>query len=176
MVSTAQQIVIGEGVDACTIDEVARRSGVAKSTIYRHFANADELAISAVDEMIQETAAPDTGSFREDLRTIIVSFRAIVGHPSFLRLFANMLDRALRDPAYAELYRRAQGLRHQPIRLALQRGMARGEVDPSIDLDRAMYFVQGPFVGKRMVEHQDVTDEDIDVFLDLIAKALAPPT
>ena len=65
-------------------------------------------------------------------------------------------------------------MRHVPLRIAIQRGIARGEVDPEIDLDQAMYFVQGPFVAKRLVENDDVTDRDIDVFLDLIVRALAP--
>ena len=36
-------IVISDGVGAVTIEEVARRSGVAKTTIYRRYKNADDL-------------------------------------------------------------------------------------------------------------------------------------
>ncbi len=174
MIAAAQEVVTVDGVEACTIEEVARRSGVAKTTIYRHFADADELVIAAVSEMIQATVPPDTGSLQGDLRAVVLAFRSIVAHPTFRQLFATMLSRAITDPDYAELYRRAQELRHVPLRLALQRGLARGEVDPSIDLEQAMYFVQGPFVGKRMVDNVEVTDHDIDVFVDLITKALAP--
>ncbi len=60
------------------------------------------------------------------------------------------------------------------MRIAIQRGMARGEVDPNLDLERAMYFVQGPFVANRLVELAELSDADIDFFLDLILKALAP--
>ena len=85
-----------------------------------------------------------------------------------------MLSKALIDPEFAVLYRDLQEMRHAPLRVAIQRGMARGEVDPEIDLELAMYFVQGPFVAKRMVENEDISDREIDAFLDFIVRALAP--
>lgn len=174
MLTAAQDVIVRFGMDSCTIDEVARRSGVAKTTIYRHFRNADELSVSAIDELIGEIASPDTGALRTDLRAVVTGFRAIVSHESFRRLFVSMLKKSLDDPAFARVYERAQELRHAPLRRVLQRAMTRGEVDPSIDIEQAMYFVQGPFVAKRLVEHADLTDDDIDVFIELIVKALAP--
>ncbi len=40
MLAAAQRIIVDDGLDACTIDAVARESSVAKTTIYRHFKNA----------------------------------------------------------------------------------------------------------------------------------------
>ncbi len=174
MISAAQQIITECGIGACTIDEVARQSGVAKSTIYRHFANADELAVAAIDELIEVVATPDHGALRDDLREIVMAFRGVVRHDTFRQLFASMLSRAVDDPEFAEVYHHAQAMRHTPLRIAIQRGMARGEVDPGLDLELAMYFVQGPFVAKRFVELADLTDDEIEFFLDLIVKALAP--
>ena len=37
------QIAVDRGISGVTIEEVARRSGVAKTTIYRRYHNADEL-------------------------------------------------------------------------------------------------------------------------------------
>lgn len=174
LLAAAQEIIVQCGLDACTLEEVGRRSGVAKTTVYRHFRNLDDLMITAIDELIEDVATPDHGSLRADLETIVRAFTGIVKHQSFRQLFASMLGRALVDPEFEAVYRQAQEIRHAPLRIALQRGIARGEVDPEIDLEQAMYFVQGPFVAKRLVENDDVTDRDIDVFLDLIIKALAP--
>lgn len=174
MVAAAQQLITTEGIGACTIDAVARRSGVAKSTIYRHFANADELAVAAIDGLIAEVGTPDHGSLRADLRSIVTTFRDVVRHDSFRLMFVSMLSRAATDEAFASVYHTAQEMRHAPLRIAIQRGMARGEVDPNLDLERAMFFVQGPFVAKRLVELAELSDSEIDFFLDLILKALAP--
>lgn len=174
MLAAAQQIITADGIGACTIDEVARSSGVAKSTIYRHFCNADQLAVAAIGELIEVVATPDHGALRDDLRSIVVAFRQVVRHDTFRQLFASMLERATGDPEFAEIYHHAQEMRHAPLRIAIQRGMARGEVDPNLDLEQVMYFVQGPFVAKRLVELGDLSDADIEFFLDLIVKALAP--
>jgi len=85
-----------------------------------------------------------------------------------------MLTRAVNDTEFAEVYDRAQEARHVPLRIALQRGIARGEVDPAIDLETAMYVVQGPFVAKRLIESKDITDREVDAFLDLVVRALSP--
>ena len=174
MLGAAQDVLHTHGLDACTIEEIARRSGVAKTTIYRHFGSVDELALAAISEMIEEIEVPDLGSLRSDLRAVIDGFRSIVPQDVFRRLFASMLLRAVTDPEFARIHARAQESRHAPLRLAIQRGIARGEVDPDIDLDTAMYVVQGPFVAKRLIEAAELTDREVDAFLDVIVRALAP--
>jgi len=174
MLGAARQAMSEHGLDACTVEEVARRSGVAKTTIYRHFGTADDLAMAAVDDLIEEIATPDLGSLRDDLRSIVMGFRSVLRHDEFRRMFASMLTRAVNDTEFAEVYDRAQEARHVPLRIALQRGIARGEVDPAIDLETAMYVVQGPFVAKRLIESKDITDREVDAFLDLVVRALSP--
>lgn len=175
MLGAAQALMTEYGIGACTIEEIARHSGVAKTTIYRHFGSADEIAMAAIQEMIEEIVIPDLGSLRADLRAVVDAFRTIVAHDAFRRLFASMLGRAVSDPEFAKVYGQAQESRHIPLRIAIQRGIARGEVDPEIDIETAMYFVQGPFVAKRLIEIGDLTDREVDAFLDLIVRALAPP-
>lgn len=175
MLTAASTLMMEGGVEAVTADEVARRSGVAKSTMYRHFESIDDLVIAALDRMVGEVAAPDSGSLREDLRSVIMAFRDVIERSQFRCMFASMLMRSLDDPEFARVFRRAQEVRHAPLRQAIQRGIARGEVDPAIDVDQAMYFVQGPFIGKRLIEDDQLTEHDIEVFLDLVVKALAPP-
>lgn len=169
-----QDLITQRGLDACTVEEISHRSGVAKTTMYRHFASVDELALAAIGDMIEEIDVPDHGSLRADLGAVIHSFRCLVGHDAFRRLFASMLSRAVADPEFAHIYECAHESRHVPLRIALQRGIARGEVDPEIDLETALYFVQGPFVAKRLIETRDLTDHEVELFLDLIVRALAP--
>lgn len=174
MLRTTQELIAEHGLDACTLEEIARHSGVAKTTIYRHFGSVDELTMTAIGDMIEEIEVPDHGSLRADLRAVVGAFRSLVQQDEFRRLFASMLTRAVNDPEFARIYDQAQESRHVPLRIAIQRGMARGEVDPEIDIETAMYFVQGPFIAKRLIEIGELTDREIDAFLDLIVRALAP--
>jgi AcrR family transcriptional regulator len=173
MILATQELLMLHGLDV-TIDEVARRSGVAKTTIYRHFGSGDELLLASVADMIEEIEPPDTGSFRDDVRVVIGSFMRVAQVPALRQLFVSMLSRAIHDPEFADLYRDVKELRHTPLRVALQRGMARGEVDPDIDIELALQFVQGPFVAKRVIENEEMTEREVEVFLDLVVRALAP--
>jgi len=174
MIAASQELVTEHGIDACTVDEVARRSGVAKTTIYRHFRNADDLVMTAIAEMVEEIATPDHGSLRADVRAVVQGFRTVARHDSFRQVFAEMLVRSMHDEEFKRLYCAAQETRHAPLRRVLQRGIARGEVDPDIDVETAMYFVQGPFVAKRLIENEPLDDDEIEVFLDLVERALEP--
>ena len=174
MIAATQAVVAERGVDGFTVDEVARRSGVAKTTIYRHFASGDELVLTAIDDMIGDVEVPDTGSFRGDLRATVLQFLQLSADPSLRHFFVSLLHRSLADPEFAAIHRAVVSERHTPMRLALQRAMARGEVDPSIDIQLAIHLVQGPFVVKRLIENEDVTDDEVDLLVDLVAKALAP--
>ncbi len=174
MILAAQELVMLHGVDGISVDEVARRSGVAKTTIYRHFGSVDELLLAAVEEMIEEIEPPDTGSFRGDLRAVIGAFMRIAEVPALRHLFVSMLARAIDDPEFAALYHAVKEQRHLPLRAAIQRGIARGEVDPDIDIELALQFVQGPFVAKRVIENEEIAERELDVLIDLVTRAIAP--
>ena len=75
MLRAATDLVLDAGVDGFSVDEVARRSGVAKTTIYRHFPSAKELLVAALDRTMKAPPTPDTGSLREDLLEYLASVR-----------------------------------------------------------------------------------------------------
>src|SRR5215210_8686849 len=60
-------LVAEVGVERTTIDEIANRSGVAKTTIYRHFASKQVLVVEAVHACTHIPVVTDTGSLRDDL-------------------------------------------------------------------------------------------------------------
>lgn len=174
MLCAAHELMLERGVDAVSIDEVARRSGVAKTTIYRHFASGDELIMTALAEMIQAVPSPDTGTLRGDLRVTIEGFLAIARDERNRHLFVSLLNRANTDPQFRPLHRELLDQRLAPFRAALRRAVERGEVDESVDLELMVTLVQGPFVALRVIENESISDEQIDGLLDLIVRALAP--
>jgi AcrR family transcriptional regulator len=175
MLDTAHDIIVVDGLDACTVDEVARRSGVAKTTIYRHFKNADDLSIAAIECMADDVAVPDEGSLDADLRRLIAHFGELLRQPESRRMFVALLHRSLDDRDFERTLRRSREMEHGPLRLVLQRAIARGEVDPEIDLELAMQFVKGPFVTSFLVGgDEELTDADIESLITLVCRALAP--
>jgi len=175
MLEAAHDVIVEEGLDACTVDEVARRSGVAKTTIYRHFTNADDLAVAAIDRMAATVDIADTGALDSDLRLLVAAFDGLLRTPAARRTFVSLLHRALDDPQFERSFRRSREMEHAPLRRVLQRGIARGEIDPEIDLDVAIEFVKAPFVLRYLLGVEDtLADHDVDAVIELVCRALAP--
>ena len=161
LVAAAAQILATEGVGAVTAEEVARRSGVAKTTLYRHFGGTDALVFATVQANVAALSPPDTGTLRGDLAEIHRTYLKVARAQQSRELFVWMVARAIEDPANRELFRQARVQPRGPTVLALQRAMARGEVDPDLDIDLAMHVIQGPLISIRIVDDRDVSDEEL---------------
>lgn len=172
LLSTAAGMLVDEGVGAITAEEVARRSGVAKTTLYRHFGTMDALVFAVVQENVAAVDPPDTGSLRSDLAKIHRAYLQVASLHQSRELFVWMVARAIEDPGNQELFRRARVQPRGPTVIALQRAMARGEIDPSTNVEMAMHVIQGPLISMRIVDNSEVSDQDLDTMLDMTISAL----
>jgi AcrR family transcriptional regulator len=172
LITAALEIVATEGVGAVTADAVARRSGVAKTTLYRHFGSTDGLVFATVDESVTAQVPPDTGTLRGDLESIHRRYLDVAASRRSRELFAWMVAKSIESAEHRELFRRARVQPRGPTTVALQRAIARGEVDADIDVDMAMHMIQGPLISQRIVDDSDVSESDLARMLDLTIRAL----
>lgn len=150
------------GVDGATVEEIAARSGVAKSTIYRHFGTRAELLADAVRSCIVEQPTPDTGSLAEDLTQLFTRYDDSEETKRLNELFPMLLDASRRDPAIKEAMQSVIAERQRPMRTVLKLAQARGEIDPDLDPDIAVAILIGPFTYRRMVQDVDITDDFVE--------------
>jgi AcrR family transcriptional regulator len=172
MIECARDVIGTIGVHSCTVEEVAQRTGIAKTTIYRHFGGSDALVLAAVDGMVKTADVPDTGSLLGDLRVIIRRYLKIAQSPASRELFGWMLTRSMQDQEFAAKFRSVRVQPKGPTVIALQRAIARGEVNPTLDLNLAIHLIQGPFMSKRTVENEELTEEETETLLGQIVRAL----
>ena len=172
LLDAALSIVATEGVGSVTADAVARRSGVAKTTLYRHFGSTDGLVFAAVDDSVIAQVPPDTGSLRGDLESIHRRYLDVAASQQSRELFAWMVAKSIESAENRELFRRVRVQPRGPTTVALQRAIARGEVDADIDVDLAMHVIQGPLISQRIVDDSDVSESDLGRMLDMTVRAL----
>ena len=141
-----------------TVEAIAATSGVAKSTIYRHFGDRESLMVEAVRTCIVQVPTPDSGSLAEDVAVILGRYDA-PENQRVNRLFPLLLDAARRDPdmhaAMADLVTERQ----RPLRTVVQLAQLRGEVDPDLDIEYAMAILIGPLTYRRLVAGHELTDD-----------------
>lgn len=170
--SSTAKIVFGQGVAACTVEEVSRQSGVAKSTIYRRYADIDEVIFDMVTTRVTEPSLVDTGSLAGDLAIIMRRYMLASEHQTTRELFLWMAQRAQQEPRLAELFDKARVQPGGPTTLALERARDRGELSPDLNMELALHMIQGPFFAKRLVENAEPTSQEFDRLIAMIVAAL----
>jgi TetR/AcrR family transcriptional regulator, regulator of autoinduction and epiphytic fitness len=158
VLQTAADLMRTGGVRAVTIEAVVVASGVARSTIYRHWSSRAEV-VSAALETLLPAATPGPGtatSDREGVHDRLVHALALFVGPARPEESAGLLPMLLvetdRDPELA-------GLREQLLRRvtggvldALRQAVATGELDADLDVVDAAAWLIGPVIMRRFVD------------------------
>lgn len=173
MLRVAVELVREVGVSGFNIDEVARRSGVAKTTIYRHFPTKNQLLVAALDGSMTVPSTPDTGSLRNDLLEFLAEVRPVFADVSVRTVFFDIYAAAARDPELRELQRSMLHARAAPTRAIFEHAQARGEISPDLDYASAVEIMEGTFILRSMLRPDSLADLDLDRLVDRIIKQLS---
>lgn len=176
---TALALASVNGFSATTINEISERSGVSKSTIYRHWTDAEELFLDALTQRARSYDAPDTGNLRDDLVVYLVGYaRSLTDTPSGA-MYAHLASAAVNDERFAAIQRDFATNNREIGRPIFERALARHELPASTDVDALQELVVAPigfrfFVSRRPLDPQWVT-RHIDAVLDLAGYEPASP-
>jgi AcrR family transcriptional regulator len=81
IVKATLELLVEVGYARITMEEVQRRAGVGKATIYRRWASKEELVKDAIQHFSAELPVPDTGSLKGDYAAISTALVAIARGP-----------------------------------------------------------------------------------------------
>lgn len=131
----ATRLLLAEvGFDAMSIEAVAARAGVGKTTIYRRFAGKEELVAAAIESIREEVIIPDTGNLWSDIDAIIERAAQITLSPQGRQTTAMLVSSASANPKFAQLYWEKYLLpRRQSFKLVIERAKFRNEVKKDVD-------------------------------------------
>jgi AcrR family transcriptional regulator len=172
LLAALSELIEESGLKAVSIDDVVERSGVAKTTLYRHFGGLDGMVFALVTEPLKGAPPIDTGSLRGDLRIIQQTYLRLFESPLRRELFVWMATNAMHSAEAAALFRSARFDQGGPTMVALQRAIARGELRPTINLQLAMHLIQGAQISKRVIGQERLSDDEFDELLHMTIAAL----
>ncbi len=174
IVSASQELIAEVGVEGFTVDAVAARSGVAKTTIYRHFPSGDELLIHTIDATVEPFETPNTGALRSDLIAIYEQIVPVLEDPSIFGMMMGVLAKAAKDPEFARLKDEIDHVRKMPVRTVLELAQARGEVRSDADLDVLVEMVEGPIAARKVLGGRSIVIAELPTIIDLVIGGIAP--
>ncbi|MFF0448526.1 TetR/AcrR family transcriptional regulator [Streptomyces sp. NPDC004609] len=129
-----RQALVELGWSKVTMGDVATRAGVAKTTLYRRWANKNELVVDAVAVLFDELDLPDLGSLAADVEGVVLRFAALLERPEARTALMAVVAESAHDEALRRRIRRAVVDRQK--RLVLEgraRAQARGELPYETD-------------------------------------------
>jgi AcrR family transcriptional regulator len=151
----ALELAIEDGLAGMTIEAVAARAGVGKTTIYRRWSSKHELVAAAVRFIAHDLQTPDLGSVRDDYLALAGAALASLA-PGALKLMPRLMLEAADDP---ELFAVCREVLIDPRRAALgaivARGIERGEVRGDVDIDVAVDVLIAPMIYRALISGAD---------------------
>jgi AcrR family transcriptional regulator len=169
ILNAAFELLADRGVSGFTIEGVAARSGVARTTIYRWWSSKGALAMEGfLETTAPQIAFPHTASaiadIKAQLRLVAKALRGRMG-----RIVCGIIAEGQSDPdtieAFVEGYIRP---RREEARTILRRGIDAGELRPDLDIDVALDALYPPLYLRLLLRHGPLDDAWVDRLSDLV--------
>lgn len=175
ILSSTLRILEHSGFSELTIEDVADRAGVGKTTVYRWWPNKGALVADAFASNTTRTLRfPDTGSVLSDMsrqmRQLVKVFRSPRGRIVSAILAAGQSDNDL-IAAFRDRFLRP---RRQEAYATLRRGIRRGELRRDIDPDLILDSLYGPIYMRFLIRHDRLTPEFVDRLCALVLGGARP--
>jgi AcrR family transcriptional regulator len=160
------------GFAALRIEDVAQRSGVNKTTVYRRWPTKLELVTAVID---REGAPPtdfDFGTLESDVRACLHEMRDRL-HNMHHRGLMQVLSAERATPEVEQLVRTVRN-RHIAVRQRIfERAMARGELSPNVDTAMLVEFMHAPLISRIIHQGREVDDALIDALTRVLCSGAA---
>lgn len=164
------------GFEGTTIELIAERSGVSRTTIYRHWPDPSVLFLEAFDPTTGERQPPTlTGHFAADLDAYIRHVADRLNDDRFAAALAAQVDKARRDPHYRAAHLRYAVTRNEHGINIFRAGIADATVRDDIDPEHETDLILGFLVFQRLMKYCRLDDALIAALRDgVIARCRRP--
>jgi AcrR family transcriptional regulator len=174
VLDAARELLDEVGYADLSIGQVAGRAGLHRPAIYRRWPSKRHLVVDVVAGLLGLRPTPDTGDLRADLtramRDLVIALRDTSLHRVLPALVADLAgDERLRAHFLATVFEP----RRQTTATALRSAIARGEVDPGIDVDFVLDSVAAPIYYRALFGHLPLTDELAEQSVAAVLSAIA---
>lgn len=166
ILQAALDVFIERGVEGSSIEQIAKRAGVGKPTIYRRWSSKEDLIAAAMETLIAEEAGwaspeqVDVESPYELVEAAIESAAAATTTPHYRALLARVFGSAVSHPELMAVYwdRYILPRRRLAARL-LERAREHGTVADDADFDVAIDMMVGAITYRVLQPNPPDTDE-----------------
>ncbi|MCZ6736798.1 MAG: TetR/AcrR family transcriptional regulator [Actinobacteria bacterium] len=159
--------LVGEcGFGRASIEAISERSGVARSTIYRHWPERSELLVEAVGKRVGPVAAVDSGDLRTDLLQVFSHLGNLLSSEPTKCVAASFIAEAMRDPELAALHAKFTERRRAVSTTLIERAISRGDLPKTTDPAAMADDLAAPVFFRALILHQPIEKTWIESHVD----------
>ena len=158
VLAAAMELLTSEGHEAVTPLRIAESTGIARTTIYRHWPERRDLIADAIEAHRPDWQFESSGDLRTDLLCHLQRVASRLDAGPLPPFFATLIERAEHDEELAELHCRMADRRTRPVVAALEAGIERGDLPVGLDVSAAVAAIDGPVFYRRLISREPLTD------------------
>lgn len=163
------------GYDGLRVDDVASDAAVAKTTLYRRWPSKAGLVADVMRQLyIDRVHVEDHENLRDDLVALVTeSYELLFEGPA--RIFEELVRESAGNRELAEVVRSTTDARRRAFHQAMNRAVARGELDPSLDHELVIDLLVGPLWTRLLVSDSPMRRSDVETIVDTVLSGAANP-
>ena len=161
------------GYAALTVESVARRAGVHKTSVYRHWTDRAGLVLDALTTNVAAgLAIPDTGNVETDLREFARGLVTWLTSRLGKAVVQATVSDASRVPEIADLQRRFYAERLQHDEVMIRRAIGRGEIPADTDPAEVIKALVSPLYLRLLITAEPLDASTADRATELALAAV----
>jgi AcrR family transcriptional regulator len=167
VIQAAVDIFLEQGVAALTVEAVAARSGVAKTTIYRRWANRDELLLEVFGQFSLGIALPPRNlPPQERVRQVVRGMAVTLATPAWRRALPALLGAGMHRHNLAAVHDRIEAHQARVVSTVVADAIADGALPAETDRGEAVMVLLGPLLMAALMQPDLLTARFADRLVD----------
>lgn len=142
------------GLEACTFEAVSEQSGIARSTLYRHWNNKSELIVDALKSRTTERFIPDTGNLRDDMLAAMLGLEQALKNSTWGAMLPQVLAAASIDADMRDIQHQDSDYHLGIDTQIIERAIERGELDSNTNPSHAAMLFAAPVFYQHLFTHR----------------------
>jgi AcrR family transcriptional regulator len=172
--AAAREILFSQGWDAVTHASVSKRSGVGRTTLYRHWPTIEQLLRDVLLSESEVRHPAVTGVTRADLTAELDALRAQLSTPALERAMSTIMDRATVSPEFARVREGLHKACSATLSGILRTARDRGELRADTDLEQAVAELVGALIFQHFLAGKPPTQRFAERVVDAFLRAHQP--
>ncbi len=172
VLATTAELLTESGLGGVSVEEVSKRSGVAKTTIYRHWPSRTALLLDACSKLGARAPSPDTGTFRGDLEVLAGFVAEQLTQARWPSVLPSVVDAAERDADTACIHSNLHSAMISPFKGVVEVAQARGDIRSDLEPTEVVAMILGPLFYRRWFSREPINGQFVENLVESVVRAV----